>query len=131
MIESAGSLTGVSNDLGFENVFVEQLKNYIYKKSINKKDVLICFSGSGNSKNIINAIKFAKKYSVYTICISGRNGGIAKKISDLCLLVPGSSKFPGQIGKNDNNFHIEDFQTSIMHIVTGLMKKYVSNEKNK
>ena len=54
---------------------------------------------------------------------------MAKKISDLCLIIPGKSKFPGQIGKNDNNFHIEDFQTSIMHIVTGLLKNYVSKNQ--
>ena len=131
LIESAGALTGISNDVGFENVFVEQLKNYVYKKSINRNDLLICFSGSGNSKNIINAINYAKKYSVFTVCISGRSGGMAKKISDLCLIIPGKSKFPGQIGKNDNNFHIEDFQTSIMHIVTGLLKNYVSKNQKR
>ena len=58
---------------------------------------------------------------------SGRSGGKAKKISDLCTIIPGTSKFPGQIGKNDNNFHIEDFQTSIIHIVTGLFKKYIND----
>ena len=55
---------------------------------------------------------------------------VRQKISDLCVLVPGTSKFPGQTGKNDNNFHIEDFQTTIMHMVVGLLKKYV-NEKKK
>jgi len=131
LIESSGALTGISNDLGYENVFKEQLKNYVYDKKINKNDLLIAFSGSGNSKNIIKAIEYAKDYSVFTVCISGRSGGIAKKISDLCVLVPGSSKFPGQVGKNDNNFHIEDFQTSIMHIVTGLFKKYINDKFKK
>tara|TARA_Y100000816_G_C26031044_1_gene539747 strand:- start:281 stop:949 length:669 start_codon:yes stop_codon:yes gene_type:complete len=131
LVESPGALTGVSNDLGFENVFVEQLKNFVYAKKINQNDLLIAFSGSGNSKNILKAIKFAKKYSVFTICISGRSGGMAKNISNLCLLVPGKSKFPGQVGKNDNNFHIEDFQTSIMHIITGLFKKYINDKIKK
>lgn len=127
-IESAGALTGISNDLGFENVFSEQLKNYLYSKKINKKDTLIAFSGSGNSENIIRVIELAKKFGIFTITISGRSGGRAKKISDLCIIIPGTSKFPGQIGKNDNNFHIEDFQTSIIHIVTGLFKKYISEK---
>ena len=131
LIESPGALTGISNDLGFENVFSEQLKNYLYSKKINKNDTLIAFSGSGNSENIIRAIKLAKKFNVFTIAISGRSGGKAKKISDLCIIIPGTSKFPGQIGKNDNNFHIEDFQTSIMHIVTGLLKNYVSKNQKK
>jgi len=131
LIESSGALTGISNDLGFENVFIEQLKNYVFSKSINKNDLLISFSGSGNSKNIIKAIEYAKKFNVYTVCISGRSGGIAKQISDLCLIVPGKSKFPGQVGKNDNNFHIEDFQTSILHIVTGLFKNYIYEKQKK
>ena len=129
LIESPGTITGISNDIGFENVFIEQLKNYVYHPKYNKNDVLISFSGSGNSENIIRAINYAKKNKVYTVCISGRGGGRIKKISDLCVLVPGSSKFPGQTGKNDNNFHIEDFQTSIMHMVTGLLKKYIDDKK--
>ena len=131
LIESPGALTGISNDLGFENVFSEQLKNYLYSKKINKNDTLIAFSGSGNSENIIRAIELAKKYNIYTITISGRSGGKAKKISDLCTIIPGTSKFPGQIGKNDNNFHIEDFQTSILHIVTGLFKNYIYEKQKK
>ncbi len=131
LIESSGALTGISNDLGFENVFSEQLKNFVFSKSVNKNDLLISFSGSGNSKNVLNAIEYAKKFNVFTVCISGRTGGIARKISDLCLIVPGKSKFPGQIGKNDNNFHIEDFQTSILHILTGLFKKYIYENKKK
>lgn len=128
LIESSGALTGISNDLGFENVFSEQLKNYLYSKKINKNDTLIAFSGSGNSENIIRAIELAKKFNVFTVTISGRSGGKAKTISDLCIIIPGTSKFPGQIGKNDNNFHIEDFQTSIIHIVTGLFKKYINDK---
>lgn len=131
LIESSGALTGISNDLGFENVFSEQLKNFVFSKSVNKNDLLISFSGSGNSKNVLNAIEYAKKFNVFTVCISGRTGGIARKISDLCLIVPGKSKFPGQIGKNDNNFHIEDFQTSILHILTGLFKNYIYENKKK
>ena len=86
-------------------------------KEINKNDMIIAFSGSGNSKNIINAINYAKEFSVFTSCISGRDGGKLKDISDLSVIIKGSSNFPGQTGKNDNNFHIEDFQVSITHIL--------------
>ena len=129
LTESSGMLTGISNDLGFQNVFSEQLKNYLRSKKINKYDNLICLSSSGNSENVINAIKFAKKYSVKTSCIAGRGGGKACKIVDFPIIIKGNSKFPGQIGKNDNNFHIEDIQNSISHIITGLMKEYVSKQR--
>ena len=99
-------------------------------KPKNKNDLLIAFSGSGNSANIINAINFVKKFGVKTFCISGRGGGKASKIVDYALVIPGSSKFPGQTGKNDNNFHIEDLQNSISHILVGLLKEYVQ-KKNK
>tara|TARA_B100001057_G_C22860885_1_gene954471 strand:- start:1468 stop:2106 length:639 start_codon:yes stop_codon:yes gene_type:complete len=125
LTESSGCLTGISNDIGFDFVFQEQLKNYMRSKTKNKYDLLIAFSGSGNSSNIINAINFTKKYGVKSFCVSGRGGGKASKIADYALIIPGSSKFPGQTGNNDNNFHIEDIQNSVSHILVGLLKEHV------
>ena len=129
LTESSGLLTGISNDIGFDNVFSEQMKNFAREGEVNKNSVLICLSGSGNSSNVVNAIEFAKSIGVKTCSISGRGGGRAAKLVDHAIVVDGSSKFPGQTGKNDNNFHIEDFQNSISHIIVGLLKNYVeSNE---
>ena len=128
LTESGGCLTGISNDIGFNFVFQEQLKNYMRSKSKNKNDLLIALSGSGNSENILNAINFTKKFGVKSFCVSGRGGGKAAKIADFALVIPGSSKFPGQTGKNDNNFHIEDIQNSISHVLVGLLKEYVQNK---
>ena len=125
--ESSGLLTGISNDLGNDLVFSEQLKNFMRSKRINSKDTLILFSGSGNSKNMLEVINYVKKFSVYTCCISGRGGGKAKEVSDLSIIIPGKSKFPGQTNSNDNNFHIEDCQVSISHMITGLFKNYLKN----
>ena len=127
LTESSGALTGISNDLGFEKVFSEQLKNFMRSKKTNKNDLLIAFSSSGNSQNMIEAINYVKKYNVKTSCISGRGGGKAAKIVDFPIIIPGQpSLFPGQTGKNDNNFHIEDIQNAISHIITGLLKKFVN-----
>ena len=128
LTESSGCLTGISNDIGFDFIFQEQLKNYMRSKTKNKNDLLIAFSGSGNSKNILNAINFTKKFGVKSFCISGRGGGKASKIVDYSLIIPGTSKFPGQTGKNDNNFHIEDIQNSVSHILVGLLKEYVQKK---
>tara|TARA_X000000368_G_C22805420_1_gene612230 strand:- start:2 stop:661 length:660 start_codon:yes stop_codon:yes gene_type:complete len=129
MTESAGALTGISNDIGFNFVFSEQLKNFMRSKIINKNDLLIAFSSSGNSQNMIEAINFVKKYNVKTSCISGRGGGKASKIVDFPIIIPGKpSTFPGQTGKNDNNFHIEDIQNAISHVITGLLKKFVNSK---
>ena len=125
LTESSGALTGISNDIGYDFIFSEQLKNFMRSPEINKNDLVIAFSGSGNSKNIINAINYAKEYSVFTSCISGRGGGKLKVIADLSVIIQGTSNFPGQTGKNDNNFHIEDFQVSITHILTGMLRNHV------
>ena len=129
LTESAGALTGISNDLGFGYVFSEQLKNFMRSKIINKNDLLIAFSSSGNSQNMIEAINFVKKYNVKTSCVSGRGGGKASKIVDFPIVIPGKpSLFPGQTGKNDNNFHIEDIQNAISHVITGLLRKFVNKK---
>jgi len=128
LTESSGALTGISNDIGFGFVFSEQLKNFMRSKIINKNDLLIAFSSSGNSQNMIEAINYVKKYNVKTSCVSGRGGGKASKIVDYPIIIPGKpSSFPGQTGKNDNNFHIEDIQNAISHVITGLLKKLVNN----
>ena len=127
LTESSGLLTGISNDVGFDYVFSEQMKNFSRSGEINNSRLLICLSGSGNSKNAIDAIEYAKSNGMKTCTVSGRGGGMAAKIVDIPIIVNGSSNFPGQTGKNDNNFHIEDFQNSISHIIVGLLKKYVEN----
>lgn len=128
LTESSGALTGISNDIGFSFVFSEQLKNFMRSKIINKNDLLIAFSSSGNSQNMIEAINYVKNYNVKTSCVSGRGGGKASKIVDYPITIPGKpSYFPGQTGKNDNNFHIEDIQNAISHVITGLLKKLVNN----
>ena len=101
------------------------MKNFSRSNNSDNSSLLICLSGSGNSKNAINAIKYAQRNGIKTSTISGRGGGKAAELVDIPIVVNGSSKFPGQTGKNDNNFHIEDFQNSISHIVVGLLKKYI------
>lgn len=119
---SGGVLTGLSNDLGYENVFAGQLRG-----EITEKDVIIGFSGSGNSENVLNAFLVAKAAGARTFCISGRGGGRATGIVDINIIIPGTSTFPGQTGGNDNNFHIEDMQCAISHILAGLIKYKVTH----
>lgn len=63
-----------ANDCGYENIFVEQLKN-----QFESGDVVIGLSGSGNSKNILKAIEFANQNNGITIGITGYDGGQLKK----------------------------------------------------
>lgn len=77
------TITACGNDLGFEQIFARNLEALA-----NKKDLLIAISTSGNSKNILNVLKCAKRKKIYSICFLGGSGGSAKKISNYNLIVP-------------------------------------------
>jgi D-sedoheptulose 7-phosphate isomerase len=120
---STAVITGVMNDFGPDYIFSQQLEGHI-----KPGDILIGFSGSGNSANIIKAFEVAKKYKAFTVAITRGTGGKSKEMADICIIIPGTSQFPGQVGKNDNNFHFEDYLSSISHMVTGILQKYVRDK---
>jgi len=70
--------TAIANDIGYENVFYAQIKN-----KINKNDILIAISCSGNSANIIKAVEYAKKEDITIIGLTGFEGGRLKELSDI------------------------------------------------
>ena len=76
-------LTAVGNDYGFDCVFSRQVEGLGQEG-----DVLIAISTSGNSANVVKAVKTAKEKGIYVIALTGENGGILAKGSDLCLAVP-------------------------------------------
>ena len=78
---NASALTCISNDFGFENLFSRQIE------ALGKKnDVLVAISTSGNSKNILKAIKQAKRNKLFTVSMLGKNGGKCKNKSDIDLI---------------------------------------------
>ena len=79
-------LTAWSNDCGFESIFSRQIQGIG-----NDGDVLIGISTSGNSKNIIKAIKQAKYKKLKTIVFTGENGGNIDGLADLTIKVPSSN----------------------------------------
>ena len=72
-----------SNDISYDKIFLEQLKNFL-----KKNDIVIGFSGSGNSQNVIDALKYAKKNNAFCIGFTGENGGKMKKLCDICIKIP-------------------------------------------
>jgi len=79
-------LTCVSNDFKFDSVFSRQIEAYG-----KKDDLLILISTSGNSINIIEAAKEAKKKKLFIIGLLGKSGGKVKKFCDIKLIVPSNS----------------------------------------
>ena len=73
-------VTAISNDFSYDKIFSNQLDYFA-----NKNDLLILISSSGNSKNIINALKFCKKKKVKTVGLCGFKGGYLSKNADIDL----------------------------------------------
>jgi D-sedoheptulose 7-phosphate isomerase len=86
-LAAGGSLiTATANDYGFEEIFARQVRAFGVKG-----DVLLAISTSGKSKNIRRALEEAKTRGLKTIALLGRDGGSAKDIADIDLVVPGDS----------------------------------------
>jgi D-sedoheptulose 7-phosphate isomerase len=83
LTDSLATLTAYSNDVGYECVFAEQLKNFA-----EKEDVLLAISGSGNSMNVVRAVEYAKSIGCKTIGLTGRDGGRLGQLVDLNIQVP-------------------------------------------
>ena len=78
--DNMSTVMAVANDLGFEEVFRFQLVN-----RVKKDDIIMAISGSGNSKNVLNAVEYAKEKGAYIIGITGYDGGKLMGLSDLSL----------------------------------------------
>ena len=74
------SLLAFANDVSYEDIFVEPLKNFV-----KPFDIVIGISGSGNSKNVIKALEYANNIGATTIALSGFDGGVMKKIANINL----------------------------------------------
>lgn len=79
-------ITAVGNDYSFAEIFARQVEAHG-----RGGDVLIAISTSGNSMNIVNAVKKAKKIGIHTIGLTGCSGGEITKITDILIKVPSSS----------------------------------------
>jgi D-sedoheptulose 7-phosphate isomerase len=77
------ALTAIANDFGYKNVFARQVEALA-----NEGDLLIGISTSGNSKNILKALKLGKELGCRTMGLSGNGGGAMSEVCDLNIVVP-------------------------------------------
>ncbi len=103
-------LTAVANDCGYETVFSRQVEALV-----NEKDVVIGISTSGDSPNVIEAIKLAKTKGAKTIGLTGGSGGKLATVADLVLAVP-----------SDSTPRIQEAHITIGHIVCELVERELS-----
>jgi D-sedoheptulose 7-phosphate isomerase len=82
LTDSLPTITAYSNDVGYECVFAEQLKNFAQRG-----DVFIAISGSGNSPNVLCAMDYANSIGCKTIALTGRDGGKLGSMAGLQIRV--------------------------------------------
>ncbi len=83
LTDSLPTITAYANDIGYDQVFVEQLRNFAASG-----DVLLAISGSGNSPNVLRAVEYANSIGCCSIGLSGRDGGQLAPLSQLSVHVP-------------------------------------------
>ena len=101
LTDNVSWITALANDTDYSQIFVEQLKNYAQPN-----DLLVAFSGSGNSSNILEAVKWANENDLLTVGITGRPGGKLGQMARHPIFVESS-----HMG------HIEEGHFLIQHLV--------------
>jgi len=86
LADSVPVLTAYANDLGYEHVFSEPLRNLV-----RAGDVLVAISASGSSPNVLRASQVAREAGASVVALTGRDGGELKHLADLCVVVPAPS----------------------------------------
>ena len=99
-------MTAWANDVHYEDIFAEQLATFIHKD-----DVALGISGSGNSPNVLKALRVAREAGAVTIGFTGFQGGKMKDLCDVCVIVP-----------SDNMQVIEDLHVSVSHSVFSCLR---------
>ena len=84
--DNMATIMAIANDIGFEDVFAFQLRGVL-----RPGDIVFAISGSGNSKNVIKAVEYAKEQGNKVIGLTGYNGGKLKELADISLHVPVNS----------------------------------------
>jgi D-sedoheptulose 7-phosphate isomerase len=103
-------MTAWANDARYEDIFAEQLRNFI-----RPGDVAFGISGSGNSPNVLNGLRAAREAGGFNIGLAGYQGGRMKALCDLCVIVP-----------SENMQVIEDLHLSISHCVFSLVHNEIA-----
>ena len=105
-------LTAWANDARYEDIFAEQLVNFV-----RPDDIAFAISGSGKSPNVLKALKVAREAGAFTIGLTGFQGGDMKHLCDLCLIIP-----------SDNMQVIEDLHLSVTHAVFTALRAKICQE---
>jgi D-sedoheptulose 7-phosphate isomerase len=114
LAESLSSVTAISNDHGFEQVFSRQIEALA-----RPGDIAIAISTSGNSPNVLHGVATANKTDLLTIGLTGRSGGKLRSLVKECICVP-----------SDDTPRIQECHTLIGHILSQIVEQELFGQKN-
>jgi D-sedoheptulose 7-phosphate isomerase len=109
------ALLAIANDISYEDVFIEQLKNHLQEN-----DLVIGISGSGNSMNVVKALQYAKDHGAVTVAMCGYDGGKIIGIADIHVHAP-----------IDNMEVTEDVHLVAIHCLKTMMIQRLGNQPAK
>jgi D-sedoheptulose 7-phosphate isomerase len=109
LASDSGILTACGNDYGFDKIFARQVAAFGQAG-----DVLICFTTSGNSKNVLRALEEAKARKLKTIAFLGRDGGSTIGMADIDLLV-----------KDDSTARIQEGHGLLIHVLCEIIEAQI------
>ena len=101
------TMLAYANDLSYEDVFLEQLKNFF-----RAGDVVMGISGSGNSKNVLKAVSYADENNGKTVGLCGFQGGELATLADISLIV-----------RSNDMQKIEDVHMIVVHMLMQVLQK--------
>lgn len=107
LTDNKALITAIANDISYEEIFSAQLKELGHPG-----DLLLVFSGSGNSPNILRLVKLARKMKIKTIAFLGKQGGLVKSLADCPIIV-----------KSDAYGPIEDVHMLFNHLIASYFMK--------
>jgi len=108
-------LTAWANDTSYDQVFAEQLRNFV-----EPGDIAFAISGSGNSPNVLLGLSAAREAGAFNIGLAGFKGGKMKPLCDLCIVIP-----------SDNMQIIEDLHVSVSHALFTLVRHRIQTRSAK
>jgi D-sedoheptulose 7-phosphate isomerase len=112
LTDNMSLVTALANDLAYEDIFVEPLKNLLQPN-----DLLIAMSASGNSPNIVKAVEYARKIGARVVGFCGQPGGRLAHLADLKVVIP-----------SDRIGHQEDGHLILNHVITAALAQRIQAE---
>jgi len=119
LTDNAPLVSALTNDLGWENVYIEQLKNLIHKDDVFVVISVHGGSGADNagawSQNLLKGAKFVKDNGGKVVVLAGFDGGVLKEMADACIVVP-----------VDSTPHIEGFHVVLTHLICARLREMIA-----